>query len=385
MRKSPTIVDLFCGCGGFGLGAELAGFKSIAAVDIDRDLQAAYRSNFPGAKVLEADVSKMTKDAWAFSLGGARPDGVIGGPPCQGFSRIGKREKGDPRNSLIGHFFRQIEILQPKFFIMENVEGLLDEGNVESLEAALESLSARYKVVGPTVVNAAKFGAATIRKRVVVVGYDPDEVGHLSAEDLVPTGLAGTTVRDAISDLPLPTAQRHREHVWAHYPNLDGAAPSLSAYARAMREAPPKDLGWAVAIERLAHGEVSGMADTLHTQVVKERFGATAPGRVEETSRYPRLDWNGLSPTLRAGTGRDRGSFQAMRPIHPAEPRVITVREAARLQGFPDWFSFSPTKWHSFRMIGNSVSPIVAKHLLGELKLKLPTKTSQTSVEANGG
>lgn len=384
MQNSPTIVDLFCGCGGFGLGAELAGFRSVAAIDIDKDLQAAYRSNFPEAKVLQGDVSKMTQEAWAFSLGNVRPDGVIGGPPCQGFSRIGKRTKDDPRNSLIGHFFRQVRILQPKFFVMENVEGLLDEGNVESLDAALETLPSRYRVVGPTVVNAAKFGAATVRKRVVVVGYDPDEVDALTVADLEPTGVAATTVRDAILDLPSPAPQKLREHVWGHYPIVDASHPSVSEYARRMREAPPRGLGWASAVERLAHGQVSGIADTSHTAAVKTRFGATPPGRVEETSRYPRLDWEGLCPTLRAGTGRDRGSFQAMRPIHPSEPRVITVREGARLQGFPDWFSFSPTKWHSFRMIGNSVSPIVAKHLLGELKLRLLSDTSR-AIEASGG
>src|SRR3546814_16995927 len=91
-----------------------------------------------------------------------------------------------------------------------------------------------------------------------------------------------------------------------------------------------------------------------------DRFIETAQGKVEPVSHYPKLAWSGQCPTLRAGTGAEKGSFQAMRPIHPTQPRVITVREGARLQGFPDWFMFHPTKWHSFRMIGNSVSPIVS-------------------------
>ena len=98
--------------------------------------------------------------------------------------------------------------------------------------------------------------------------------------------------------------------------------------------------------------------------MVIRRFEDTGAGSTERVSRYPRLDWDSQCATLRAGTGPERGSFQAARPIHPVEPRVITIREAARLQGFPDWFVFHPTIWHSFRMIGNSVSPIVSHALL---------------------
>nr|WP_249812095.1 DNA cytosine methyltransferase [Bradyrhizobium sp. 188] len=88
------------------------------------------------------------------------------------------------------------------------------------------------------------------------------------------------------------------------------------------------------------------------------------PGEIDSVGRHPRLSWEGQCPNLRAGTGKDKGSYQAVRPIHPEEDRVITVREAARLQGFPDSFRFHPTVWHSFRMIGNSVSPIIAQAIL---------------------
>ena len=102
-----------------------------------------------------------------------------------------------------------------------------------------------------------------------------------------------------------------------------------------------------------------------------ERFAETKPGKREPISRTVRLDPNGLCNTLRAGTGRDHGAHQALRPIHPTEDRVITPREAARLQGFPDWFQFHPTKWHSFQQIGNSVSPIVAERILLVVKKSL--------------
>ena len=92
------------------------------------------------------------------------------------------------------------------------------------------------------------------------------------------------------------------------------------------------------------------------------------PGEVDSVSKSYRLKYKGFCPTLRAGTGSDKGSYQAVRPLHPTENRVITPREAARLQGFPDWFQFHSTKWHSFRQIGNSVSPILAEHILRVVK-----------------
>jgi DNA (cytosine-5)-methyltransferase 1 len=102
----------------------------------------------------------------------------------------------------------------------------------------------------------------------------------------------------------------------------------------------------------------TGHRRTAHTPEVTKKV---KPGGVEVIGRHARLRWDGQCPTLRAGTGNDRGSFQSVRPIHPDEPRVITVREGARLQGFPDDFRFHPTVWHSFRMIGNSVSPVMSK------------------------
>ena len=382
---APTIIDLFSGCGGFGLGAELAGFHTSVPVDIDPDLQASYGLNFPHTKVLEGDVAGMTAEKWAFSLGMLRPDGVIGGPPCQGFSRIGKRRKDDPRNTLVAHFFRQVTLLDPKFFVMENVEGLLDEANADILQKGLALLDAKYTVLRPMVIKASDYGAATTRRRVVVIGYDPVRMGRLNPEDFQPDGIGATTVREAIGDLPGPMDQQAGDYSWSAYPTGGNTEGRLSDYARSMRALPPSGLGWKRAIENLAAGKVSGLASTIHTDAVAQRFRATDEGRVEPVSRYPRLSWDGQCPTLRAGTGKDKGSFQSMRPIHPSEPRVITVREAARLQGFPDWFCFSPAKWHSFRMIGNSVSPVVAKHLLGTIKHRLYSAVPQRPAEASGG
>jgi DNA (cytosine-5)-methyltransferase 1 len=366
-----TCVDLFSGCGGFGLGAELAGYDVIAAVDNEPNLQSAYRLNFPSTRAILADIGELDKSAWSFVLGkgNQRLDLLIGGPPCQGFSRIGLRQKDDPRNSLIGHFFRHVRLLRPRVFVMENVEGLMDAGNSTFLMEALATLPSYYKIVGPIVISAADLGAPTTRKRVIVVGYDRRDVDEIDSNAIhALKSEARVSVRDAIADLPEPIidCKDKQNYGWARYPELGHS----SDYARQRRAFPDRHIGWQHALTQLSLGNVSGLFETLHSSAVKDRFIDTRQGKVEPISRYPKLAWTGQCPTLRAGTGADKGSFQAMRPIHPSQPRVITVREGARLQGFPDWFVFHPAKWHSFRMIGNSVSPIVSEALLKLLSTK---------------
>ncbi|RYH14817.1 MAG: DNA cytosine methyltransferase, partial [Alcaligenaceae bacterium] len=131
----------------------------------------------------------------------------------------------------------------------------------------------------------------------------------------------------------------------------------------------------AYAKDRRATGNLfTGHNVVKHKQDVAERFSKVAQGCIDTVGRHHRLAWGGQCPTLRAGTGADRGSFQSVRPLHPEEPRVITVREAARLQGFPDAHLFHPTNWHSFRMIGNSVSPVIAEALFSAIKPKLESE-----------
>jgi DNA (cytosine-5)-methyltransferase 1 len=134
----------------------------------------------------------------------------------------------------------------------------------------------------------------------------------------------------------------------------------------------PKGMGNPEAVRRYKEeGLVSGCFGTRHSPEVQQRYKELKQGQIDSVSRSVRLKPNGLCPTLRAGTGADKGSYQAVRPIHPTANRVITPREAARLQGFPDWFQFAPSKWHSFRQIGNSVSPILAESILKAISNKL--------------
>lgn len=395
MIQKPIVIDLFSGCGGFGLGAKMAGFDCRVAIDIDKTLQSSYRLNFPSTQVILEDIAKLGPEQWALLLKGAtpgetlRPDGIIGGPPCQGFSRIGKRDTEDPRNTLIGHFFRHVKMLRPKFFVMENVEGLLDEGSVDALMSELENISqsqlsikARksqkfpaYTVLDPILIRASDYGAPTTRTRVIVVGYLAGEMESLSVEDFLPSPhITKTTVKDAIADLPEPSksSRKKGDYAWGNYRNMRGK--KISQYAKRAREIPSSDFGNEYIIKKLKNGKISGLDITNHTEEVVRRFSALPNGKIDPIGKSTKLDWDGYCPTIRAGTGSDKGSYQSVRPIHPETPRVITVREAARLQGFPDWFAFHETKWSSFRMIGNSVSPIISELILSTIRKRLEIK-----------
>lgn len=347
-----TLVDLFCGCGGFSLGAHNAGFDVAAAFDNDATLTSSFAQNFPGTRLYMRDVAKLDGSDIRKLVG--RPiTGIFGGPPCQGFSDIGRRDARDPRRKLLAHFFRIVSEIRPLFFVMENVKGLAYADARGVLDAALEQVDKRYHIFGPTILDPANFGAATRRPRLFVVGIAKHAGGALQPADIQAFEKPPATVRAAIADLvdaePLSVASEF------DYWRITKRGRPFE-YARELRSEDRRFTG---------HRMVE------HRQDVAQRFAAVPPGKSDPVGRHPRLAWTGQCPTLRAGTGADKGSRQAVRPLHPDQPRVITVREAARLQGFPDRHLFHPTIWHSFRMIGNSVSPIVAEAVFSAIRRKL--------------
>ncbi|WP_444460086.1 DNA cytosine methyltransferase [Rhodobacter capsulatus] len=338
------VVDLFCGTGGFGLGARNAGFEVPLSIDLDPILTSSHKWNFPSGKLKLADISLIEGAAIVEAAGGV-VDGLIGGPPCQGFSLMGKRQTDDPRRNLVDHFFRLVAEVEPTFFVMENVVGLVQGEASEVLASAMNRLPTEYAVTGPMILDAADFGVPTSRKRCFVIGIRRGR-GDVAALRIV-SSAPKSTVEDAISDLQHVRSMRIDDRGFDF--GETGPDVAVSAYAKALR---------------MINGQSTGHRRTAHTEAVLQRFERVPQGKTDPVGRHQRLSWKGICPTLRAGTGADRGSFQSVRPIHPAQPRVITVREAARLQGFPDWHLFHPTVWHSFRMIGNSVSPPVAAAVL---------------------
>ena len=367
--KKLNIVDLFSGVGGFSLGAARAGFNVAGAIDNDKHAMLAHKLNFGRSKHLSADISTLSGKAMLDALGlqGEQVAGVIGGPPCQGFSRIGKRDVHDVRNQLFVEFFRIVSEVRPTFFIAENVPGIMSGSNSLFRELAISHIDSAYTVLPPFTASADQYGAPTSRCRVFFVGFISNRMPELDLHALrPPDDSEAVRVKHALAGLPLkidPNWQRE----------LDGwqvvQAPETGYYAERLRGHIPKGTGHPLAIHRLkVESRVSGNLGTAHCQRVIRRFRAISPGKRDRVSKAPKLHLEKLCPTIRAGTGPEMGSFQAVRPIHPIEPRVITPREAARMQGFPDWFTFAPTKWHSFRQIGNSVSPIVAERLLRTIR-----------------
>jgi DNA (cytosine-5)-methyltransferase 1 len=181
----------------------------------------------------------------------------------------------------------------------------------------------------------------------------------------VPMRRKRPTVRDAIGDL-MAIDKHASESASDRYSGQLGKAGVYAARLRARRE-------------RQRETVLTGCLRTTHSEDVVERFNRTLPGDQEPVSRFFRLSWEGISPTLRAGTGPEHGSHTAPRPIHPELPRCITVREAARLHSFPDWFVFHGTRWHGFRQIGNSIPPLLARAVADKIQKALASGSPSRS------
>lgn len=367
----PAVIDLYSGVGGLSLGAARAGFRVAGSVELDRIASTSHAMNFPLTKHLQSDVSQLSGEALLTDLDLESDEltGLIGGPPCQGFSTMGRNQESDPRNDLFGHFFRLVSETRPAFYLAENVPGILAPRNWEKAAFGLAKIPHHYVQLPPIRVEANRYGAPTTRTRVFFIGYDPRRVRTLNAEDFAPPKDAEEVrVKDAIAGLgQLRSGWQREDQSWRRVAALPHTAFGDRAQGRV-----PNGVGDSRALSRFeSKGEISGFLGTEHSDATIARFASLRQGEIDPIYRSPRLRLEGFCPTLRAGTGSDRGSYQAVRPIHPTSDRVISPREAARFQGFPDWFVFHPTKWHAFRQIGNSVSPIVAECLLSKIISRL--------------
>jgi len=362
----PIGIDLFCGAGGMSLGFEQAGFDIVAAVDVDPVHCAVHEFNFPQCKTVCASVADLSGDGLRDTAGLATDqeiDVVFGGAPCQGFSMMGKRTLDDPRNSLVKDFHRLVVQLKPKYFVFENVKGLTVGKHKKFLDELVECFeSDDYAVLQPSqVLNAADFGVPQNRHRLFLIGARKD-----MQLPNYPTGIGGVTVGDALDDLP--EVEGFPELLDVDEVIADLGSPSQ--YAMELREISNEasHFGYRRSYDPSL---LTSSLRTVHTERSRERFSNTPHGETEPVSRFFKLSPSGKSNTLRAGTASDRGAFTSPRPIHPYTPRCITVREAARLHSYPDWFRFHVTKWHGFRQIGNSVPPKLARAVASELLQRL--------------
>jgi DNA (cytosine-5)-methyltransferase 1 len=391
----PIGIDLFAGAGGMSLGFEQAGFDVVAAVEIDPVHCAIHKFNFPNTAIISRSVAGLSAAAIrkAAGIGKRRIDCVFGGPPCQGFSLIGHRALEDPRNNLVLEFVRLVSELDAQTFVFENVKGL----TVGKHKAFLEEIANAFDVAGYSVrlpwqvLNAARYCVPQHRERLILFGAKkglkipsyPMALCNPADElrKLLPGLPVGPTCFDAIGDLPdadeldvliqgdtAPTAKYGRP----------------SAYAMELRGLSNRDLHYGYVRNR-GRSILTSSARTEHSAISKRRFSETLPGQVEPISRFFKLPATGLCNTLRAGTDGARGAFTSPRPIHYQYNRCITVREMARLHGFPDWFRLHATKWHGARQIGNAVPPPLALAVAGAVMKALQIIPTRPSVPVELG
>ena len=360
------VIDLFAGCGGLSLGFEMAGFEIPLAIEKDEWASETYKKNHPYTKVLTSDITQITDLDNLISKDDLPIDGIIGGPPCQGFSLSGNRDKNDPRNSLFIEFVRFVKFFKPKFFVMENVIGILSMKTKDN-QYVKDLILSEYDTAGYNVkickLNAAEYGVPQSRLRVIFIGIRKDI--PFNEKTIGPTpflfGDKQITIEQAIMDLPKIDSGEGKEFIeYSQEPKSNyekwARNNSTGVYNHiAMKHT--KRL-----IERFKNidfGQSVADVDECHQQR-KRGDASKISGKVFSQNNmrpYP----NKPSPTIPA-------SFQS-NFIHPFLNRNFTAREGARLQSFPDTYIFcgkrTTMSWEKnlsqYQQIGNAVPPLLGK------------------------
>lgn len=366
-----NVIDLFAGCGGLSTGFEMAGFNIPLAIEKDSWASETYQYNHPTTTVLTDDITLLCSPKELLP-NKAHVHGVIGGPPCQGFSLSGKRDPKDPRNSLFMDFVRFVKEFKPSFFVMENVPGILsmktaDKQSVKDLileEYRKAGYNATYKIL-----NAAEFGVPQIRMRVVFIGIRNDL--PFDEESLYPSGwLFGDeqiTIKQAIMDLPsIGAGEGTEKQKYTKKPSND-----YQIWAREGSEFIYNHVAMRHTqrlIDRFASIKAGeSLADVSAEHMQRKRGDASQISGKVYAQNNMRPYGEKPSPTIAA-------SFQS-NFIHPYLNRNYTAREAARLQSFPDWYVFKGKRttmsWEKnlsqYQQIGNAVPPLLAKAIAENL------------------
>lgn len=327
MQNHPTCIDLFAGAGGLSLGLKMAGWNALAASDYDASACATYRQNFSHVDVIEGDVRKVD---WSNLRG--KVDLVAGGPPCQPFSVAGNQKAHQDERDMLPEFVRAIREVRPKLLLMENVAGLTTVKNLPYLENKLDELRELGYQVNFNVLNAADFGVAQDRLRVIILG-------SLIGSPSFPKRTHGT---------------RSNPHVSAHTALLNVPADepnrAIVTYAKnpVVRPSP-----WAGML-------VNGGGRPINMAEPSQTIPASAGG-----NRTHIIDESGVLLEYHAELLAGGSPRQGLVP----NVRRLTVRESARIQSFPDTFIFCGRKSAAYRQIGNAVPPLLGK-AIGRALLK---------------
>lgn len=337
----PQSLDLFAGVGGLSLGFEMAGVDVLLAIEHDKSIAEAYRQNHPKTKMLVADIQELPlQDTFGEYIG--KIDIIFGGPPCQGFSQKGQRKTvSDERNFLFKYFVSVVTFVRPRYFVMENVPNLLTTEN-SYFKKEIVSLFNRHGYQLETgVLNAADYGVPQNRRRAVIIGKLNEAAPEL------PKPLNKTvTIWEAISDLAYLESSEGSEI-------SDYVLSAQSEYQKLLRKNSDKLYNHiatkhsALAIERLMMIPPNSGKEVLPEEHITKSIYSGTWTRM-------RKDEISVTITTRFDTPSS-GKF-----THPYLHRAITVREAARIQSFPDNFRFVGTKTSQMKQVGNAVPPLLA-------------------------
>ena len=339
--KKPKAIDLFAGVGGLSLGFENCGFDVVLANEYDESIAAAYKANHKGTRMIVGDITSLDLEK-TFGPYKGQIDVVIGGPPCQGFSQKGQRKTiHDERNFLFKYYVRVVELVKPRYFVMENVPNLLtaEKGYFrKEIEELFNSMGYQLKM---GILNASDYGVPQNRRRAVIIGKRGGAAPNLPK----PRNIT-VTIWDAISDLAyLNSGEGAEEQEYRGKPR--------SEYQKKLRG------GSAILRNHVA---------TRHSSLALERLAMIPPNAGKEvlpeehltrsiysgTWTRMRKDEISVTITTRFDTPSS-GKF-----THPFLDRAITVREAARIQSFPDSFRFVGSKGSQMKQVGNAVPPLLA-------------------------
>lgn len=343
-----NVADLFAGVGGLSLGFQQAGFNISLAIEYDNSIADSYQRNHPLTKVYNEDIS--TLDFKELHKEHPNIDIVCGGPPCQGYSQKGKRlQLDDPRNFLFMRFVDFVKEFSPKYFVLENVPNIITTAKGYFKEQIIQSFNKLGYTVSCGVLNALDFGIPQDRRRAVFIGVK----GNTSLDLPKPTG-EKVTIEDAIYDLPFIAS---------------GEGEEISTYDKVASSDYQKQLR---GNETVLHNHVA----TNHSPAALAKLALIPKGMGKEvlppelltksiySGTWCRLLEEGYAPTIT--TRFDTPS--SGRFTHPVLDRCLTIREAARIQSFPDSFVFYGKRTSQMKQVGNAVPPLMAYHIANVIR-----------------
>lgn len=341
--KELKAISLFAGAGGCSLGFTQAGYKVVYANEFNSSAVATYKQNFPSTFIDDKDINTVDFNEVLKSVGlkAGDVDILIGGPPCQGFSTAGARQDADPRNQLLKSYLKALLIIKPKWFLMENVEGLLTLKNGEFLYETLQELENLGYSFRVDKIYAQEYGVPQRRKRIFIWG------NNLGISQTLPEPLHilsnsifndGSSLGEALFGLPSPKENHNiLNHDYPKVSEINLERISLLKPGQTMKDLP----------EELQHESFKKRANRRVADGMPSEKRGGAP------SGLKRLKMEEPCLTITSAAIREF--------IHPLENRPLTIRECARIQTFPDTFTFKGNNQQVIQQIGNAIPPYLAK------------------------